>query len=195
MVKHNNVINNNHFRKDWQRFVKTFFDQPAKKKKEKAAKMAPRPVGLLRPSVKCPSIRYNMKVRAGRGFTVQELKAAGISPKTARTIGISVDTRRKNRCQEGLDRNVKRLQDYKASLVLLTRKQITELKKSGTSYTVENTARKMAAVTQPAAELEVMKLSDVPEIDAFATIRNARAVVRQRGWHDKKKKEEEEKKK
>ena len=56
-------------------------EQPAKKKsrrlarKAKAAKIAPRPAaGLLKPAVRCPTIRYNTKVRAGRGFSLDELK-------------------------------------------------------------------------------------------------------------------------
>ena len=31
MVKHNNVIPNNHFKKKWQFYVKTWFNQPARK--------------------------------------------------------------------------------------------------------------------------------------------------------------------
>jgi len=31
MVKHNNVIPNEHFRKHWQNYVKTWFNQPARK--------------------------------------------------------------------------------------------------------------------------------------------------------------------
>ena len=35
----------------------------------------PRPVsGLLRPAVRPPTQRYNMKLRPGKGFTLQELK-------------------------------------------------------------------------------------------------------------------------
>merc|ERR1712110_1053042 len=110
------------FRKDWQRRVKTFFDQPAKKKKRylrrkaKAARVAPRPAGLLRPAVRCPSQRYNMKVRLGRGFTAAELKAAGFSAKNARTLGVAVDRRRKDRSDETFKMNVKRLQVYKSKL-------------------------------------------------------------------------------
>ena len=63
---------------------------------KKAALVAPRPTGgLLRPVVHCPPQRYNMKTRAGRGFTLDELKAAGIGKKYARTIGICVDARRR----------------------------------------------------------------------------------------------------
>ena len=38
---------------------------------------------------------YNVKQRAGRGFTLEEVKAAGLSKKFARTIGIAVDHRRR----------------------------------------------------------------------------------------------------
>jgi large subunit ribosomal protein L13e len=62
--------------------VKTWFDQPAKKKSrrllrlKKATRVAPRPIdGLLKPAVRCPTIKYNLKLRAGRGFTLEELKA------------------------------------------------------------------------------------------------------------------------
>lgn len=40
----------------------------------KAAAVAPRPVDKLRPVVRCPTIKYNRRVRAGRGFTIAELK-------------------------------------------------------------------------------------------------------------------------
>jgi hypothetical protein len=56
------VIPNQHFHKDWDRRVKTWFDQPRQKKirrerrKVKAAALAPRPVsGALRPLVNCPT--------------------------------------------------------------------------------------------------------------------------------------------
>jgi hypothetical protein len=40
-----------------------------------AEAMFPRPTsGLLRPAVRPPTQRYNMKLRPGRGFTLQELK-------------------------------------------------------------------------------------------------------------------------
>ena len=67
-------------------------------------------------------MKYNMKVRAGRGFTLEELKSAGIPKKLAPTIGISVDHRRKNRSLEGLQANVQRLKTYKAKLVVFPRR-------------------------------------------------------------------------
>ena len=81
MAKHNNIIPNAHFRKDWQRYVRTWFNQPARKKGrsdnriKKARKVAPRPVaGNLLPVVRCPTFKYNSRVRGGRGFSLQELK-------------------------------------------------------------------------------------------------------------------------
>ena len=81
----NRVIPNAHFKKHWQRYVKTWFNQPAKKKKrrvkrlKKAARLAPRPAkGPLRPIVHCPTRRYNMRVRAGKGFTLEELRVCHI---------------------------------------------------------------------------------------------------------------------
>lgn len=107
--KGNNMIPNAHFHKDWQRRVRTWFNQPARKERrrrnryKKGRLIAPRPVaGLLRPAVRCPSIRYNKKVRLGRGFTLEELKAVGIGKREARTIGIAVDYRRTNRSLESL---------------------------------------------------------------------------------------------
>eukprot|EP00444_Apocalathium_aciculiferum_P036361 CAMPEP_0183485722 /NCGR_PEP_ID=MMETSP0370-20130417/179573_1 /TAXON_ID=268820 /ORGANISM="Peridinium aciculiferum, Strain PAER-2" /LENGTH=273 /DNA_ID=CAMNT_0025679029 /DNA_START=75 /DNA_END=896 /DNA_ORIENTATION=+ len=124
----NHVIPNVHFRKvngmtkggHYRAMFRTWFDQAARKKrrsqnrKTKAAKMAPRPVaGLLRPVVHPPTQRYNMKLRLGKGFTLEELREAKISPKLAPTIGIAVDHRRRNKCAESLQANVNRLKLYK----------------------------------------------------------------------------------
>ncbi|OAL49739.1 60S ribosomal protein L13 [Pyrenochaeta sp. DS3sAY3a] len=127
-IKHNQQIQKNHFHKDWQRYVRVHFDQPGKKKSRrnarvaKAVKVAPRPVDLLRPVVRCPTVKYNRRVRAGRGFSLVELKAAGIPRKFARTIGISVDPRRQNLSEEGLKANVERLQEYRKRLILFPRR-------------------------------------------------------------------------
>lgn len=81
MGKGNNMIPNAHFHKYWQQHVRTWFNQPARKQRrrlnriKKAKAVFPRPAaGPLRPVVRCPSIRYHTKQRAGRGFTLEELK-------------------------------------------------------------------------------------------------------------------------
>merc|ERR1712058_14861 len=68
--------------------------------------------------VACPTYKYNVKVRAGRGFTLEELKQAGLSKKYAQTIGIAVDHRRRNKSVESLQLNAQRLKEYKSKLIL-----------------------------------------------------------------------------
>ncbi|KAL1550634.1 60S ribosomal protein L13B [Salvia divinorum] len=128
-MKHNNVIPNGHFKKHWQNYVKTWFNQPARKarrrtaRQAKAVKIFPRPTaGPLRPVVRGQTLKYNMKVRAGRGFSLEELKAAGVPKKLAPTIGISVDHRRRNSSLEGFQTNVQRLKTFKAKLVVFPRR-------------------------------------------------------------------------
>jgi len=137
MVKHNNIIPNQHFRKWWARHVRTWFDQPARKERRrnarvtKAKALAPRPLQSLRPIVRGSTNKYNNRVRAGRGFTLDELEAAKIGRKEARTIGIAVDHRRKNRSEESLKLNVARLKAYKARLVVFPRKPSSKRTKAG----------------------------------------------------------------
>jgi large subunit ribosomal protein L13e len=127
MVKHNNVIPNNHFRKHWQKNVRVWLNQAQRKhrrlvtRRAKAASLAPRPIEALRPAVRCSTIRYNHRTRLGRGFTLAEIKAAGLGIQFARSVGVSVDHRRKNRNQESLDLNKNRLLNYINKLVLFPR--------------------------------------------------------------------------
>ena len=126
MVKHNNIIPGHMERKKWERRVRTTLDQPARaqrRRQARAAKVAKstRPTGLLRPAVHCPTAKYNMRIRAGRGFTLEELAEAGLNRAVARTIGVSVDHRRKNKSKESLDANVARLKDYLSRIVWDTR--------------------------------------------------------------------------
>ncbi|KAG6548514.1 hypothetical protein Mapa_010002 [Marchantia paleacea] len=180
MVKHNNVIPNGHFKKDWQNYVKTWFNQPARKKRrrtvrqKKAVTIFPRPTaGALRPVVRSQTQRYNMKVRAGRGFTFEELKAAGISKKLAGTIGIAVDHRRKNKCLESLQANVQRLNTYKAKLVVFPRR--SRKVKAG-----DSTAEELASVTQlqgPVLPI-VNERSAVELVPITAEMKNAKAYAK-----------------
>lgn len=129
-MRHNNAIPANRFRKHWQERIRTWFDQPGRKKRRrlarthKAERLGKRPVaGLLRPVVHCQTQRYNWRLRCGRGFTLEELRAAKISPKLAPTIGIAVDHRRRNRSEESLEANVARLKEYMSRLVVFPRKR------------------------------------------------------------------------
>jgi len=148
-MKHNNQICNLHYHKDWQRHVKTWFNQPGAKVSRRIARanrakaLAPRPTHALRPVVRCQTLKYNGKVRAGRGFTLCELQAAGINRKEAAGIGITVDHRRKNRSEEGFQANVNRLKTYKSKLVIYPRNPTSKKAKAG-----DASAEDLAAVTQ-----------------------------------------------
>ncbi|RHY00777.1 hypothetical protein DYB26_007054 [Aphanomyces astaci] len=197
-MKHNNVIPNGHFHKDWQNRIKTWFDQASKKKsrrltrKAKAAAIAPRPAaGLLRPAVHCPTIKYGSKVRAGRGFTLDELKEAGISRKQALSIGVSVDYRRTNKSVESLQANVQRLKTYKSKLVLFPRKRASK-PKAGDSKVEEtkNATQLVGAVlpiARPSKEVPTATITDaLKNTSVVKTLRLARADARLVGLRKKK---------
>merc|ERR1719263_2467863 len=170
-MKHNNQICNLHFQKDWQRHVKTWFNQPAKKvarrnaRARKAKAMTPRPTHALRPVVRCQTLKYNMKVRAGRGFTLDELKAAGINRKEARGVGITVDHRRKNRSEESFQANVDRLKTYKSKLVVFPRNPTSKRAKAGDAKKDEMAACKQVttknaiAIRQPKHKVAARKIT------------------------------------
>ncbi|KAK9451132.1 60S ribosomal protein eL13 [Limtongia smithiae] len=185
-IAKNYPILSNHFRKHWQERVRVHFDQPGRKLRrrtariQKAALVAPRPVDSLRPVVRAPTVRYNRRVRAGKGFTLEELKAAGIPKKFAKTIGIAVDHRRQNRSVEGLEANVARLKEYQAKLILFPRK--AGKPKSGDSSAEEIAAAAQISVAtalpivQPAPESEPRIITDEAKaFEAYATLRKARS--------------------
>ncbi|CAG9943616.1 hypothetical protein V2G26_008742 [Clonostachys chloroleuca] len=203
-IKHNQKLINNHFRKDWQRRVRTHFDQAGKKKSRrtarqaKAAAVAPRPLDKLRPVVRCPTIRYNRRVRAGRGFTLAELKEAGIPKRFAPTVGISVDSRRQNLSEESLKVNVERLKAYKERLIVFPRKS-NNPKKGDTKANpreLEKVTLISSALPLPtAAGFSEIKKSDLPapvEGGAYRALRMARANKRAQGPREKREREKAE---
>nr|AIZ68174.1 60S ribosomal protein L13-1-like protein [Albuca bracteata] len=206
MVKHNNVVPNGHFKKHWQDYVRTWFDQPARKtrrriaRQKKAVKEFPRPTaGPLRPVVHCQTLKYNMKLRAGRGFSLEELKAAGIPKKWAPTIGIAIDHRRKNRSLEGLQANVQRLKTYMAKLVIFPRR-------AGKFKAGDSPPEELANATQVHGEympiqqekpsVNLVKVTDeMKAFRAYAKLRVERMNARQIGIRMKKAAEAEKEEK
>uniref|UniRef100_A0A0R3S436 60S ribosomal protein L13 n=1 Tax=Elaeophora elaphi TaxID=1147741 RepID=A0A0R3S436_9BILA len=198
--KGNNMIPNAHFHKDWQNRVRTWFNQPARKERrrrnryKKGRLIAPRPVaGLLRPAVRCPSIRYNKKVRLGRGFTLEELKAAGIGKREARTIGIAVDYRRTNRSLESLQQNVKRLKEYRSKLILFPKK-LNAPKKGDSTADELKLATQLRGVILPLKKVVRREKARViteeeKKFKVCCHLRRLRADKRLKGVRDKKARE------
>lgn len=122
-MKRNNALPNNHFKKTAKR-IKTWFNQPANKvsrrvnRAKKAAQLGVKPTERLYPIVRCQSIRYNRKERLGKGFTPEECQAAGMNYLYARTIGVAVDTKRRNMNKEAFDQNVERLKTYASRITI-----------------------------------------------------------------------------
>ncbi|KIW64401.1 hypothetical protein PV04_09336 [Phialophora macrospora] len=211
-IKHNQQLPNNHFHKDWQRRVRVHFDQPGRKSRRRAARLAkaaavaPRPVDKLRPVVRCPTIKYNRRARAGRGFTLQELKEAGIARKLAPTIGIAVDPRRLNTNQETLTLNVQRLKTYKSRLILFPRKsgQFKKLDSSEDDVKLASDSSKISKKVSGVLPIDSgvgikhafseVKKGDMPsgEEAAYTKLRNLRADERYVGAREKRNKAKEE---
>jgi len=197
MVKHNNEVPNQHFHKVCQQdHIRTWFNQPARKERrramraKKAAAMAPRPTaGLLRPVVHPSTIKYNYKLRQGRGFTFSELKEAGINRKEARSIGIAVDHRRRNRSAESLQLNSQRLKEYKAKLIVFPRKRGKPKAGDADAAELEKAEQlKGPLVPMPVAapdEEPVKITSEMSSVEAYHKIRVLRADFRLFGVRQK----------
>ena len=129
------------------------------------------------------------KVRLGRGFTLEELKEAGISAKYAQTVGIAVDHRRKNKCTESLQMNAQRLKEYKAKLIVFPRKrgkpkagdaEAAELEKA------EQNTGTLVAMPPAFVQEEPMAITEeMKSFDARHTIRMLRADYRLFGVRQK----------
>ncbi|KAH9858095.1 60S ribosomal protein L13, partial [Lenzites betulinus] len=200
------VLHQNHFRKDWQTRVRTWFDQPGRKlrrrtaRKTKAAQLGVRPLTLLRPAVRAQTVRYNRKVREGRGFTLAEIKEAGIGKKEARGVGIVVDHRRRNLSEEGKAVNVERLKAYKERLIVFPRnaKKPKKGDSTGDALTVPTVRTTLPLPPAVIPEAPRKITGEEREFEAYRTLRNERATARNEGkrkLREAKKAEEEANKK
>ena len=185
MVKHNNIIPNIHCKKKFLQSsrgplkVKLALNQATRKKARRvkraarAAKIAPAPLQKLRPVVHCPTQKYSAKVRLGKGFTLEELKAAKLHPSYAMTIGIAIDWRRRNKSEESLAANVARLEAYKQSLVVIKKGEEAPAQFKGT----------VQPLAKPSSEIEMQEVTDeLKNFKAFTTMRVARQETKVDGY-------------
>ncbi|CAO2617894.1 60S ribosomal protein L13 [Lemmus lemmus] len=189
-----------HFHKDWQQRVDTWFNQPAckirrrKAQQAKARRIARCPASSpIGPIVRCPTMRYHIKVQAGRGFSLEELRVAGIHKKVARTIGISVDSRRRNKSTESLQANVQRLKEYRSKLILFPRKPSAP-KKGDSSAEELKLATQLTGPVMPIRngykkEKARVITEEEKNFKAFASLRMARANAQLFGIRPKRAKE------
>ena len=136
-------------------------------------------------------------------FLLISLQAAGINKKLAKTVGIAVDHRRTNKCEESLKMNVERLSDYKARLVVFPRRSGTKSTKAGdaskadvAAYKTNQLSAPLNAVPAAAAAVTFAAVTkEMTEFNGYAALRGARNDARMKGIREKKAKapKEEEK--
>lgn len=201
MVKGNHMISNGHFHKYWQRHIRTWFNQPARKVRrrdnriKKAKAVFPRPAkGPIRPIVHCPSQRYNTKIRPGRGFTLSELKGAGLTKGFAQTIGIGVDPRRQSKSVESRQANIQRLKEYRSKLILFPIHPNKKLRKGEATEEERKVATQLKGVVMPITNSKPkVTLAPITEkmkkYGAFEAVRQARLLARHAGARAKKAKD------
>ena len=209
MVKHNYQLPNAHFRKHWSRFVKSWFDQPANKKKRvairkaKAAASAPRPLQKLRPIVHGCTRKYSSKLRYGKGFSHQELAKANITPAFAQTVGISVDHRRHDLSEQALQLNVQRLESYKSKLILFPRRAdkpkkgcIADSTGDKLKNVSQNTTRHVLDKPQRKVRQTPQKITkELTSVKIYRKLRQLKVNAKYLGRREKKAKEAAEKEK
>ena len=183
MVKHKNSISNGHFRKHWQKYVKTDFDKPLNKIKRRNKRKSKLtninrynfcPKNILRPVITNQTKMYNLKVRLGGGFSKNEINKSNVSHKIASSIGISVDKRRR---RDNLKQsfNIMRLNNYLEKIKHISSKKnpfvgslpkkffiFKYLKKKNTKKIFEN--NKISAINSSPEKKEFLK--------AFEKLRN-----------------------
>lgn len=122
-------------------------------------------------------------MRAGKGFTLEELKEAGISRKQALSIGIAVDFRRTNKSVESLQANVHRLKAYKAKLVVFPRKSVNKPKNGDstpeeTKNAVQHTGPIFPITRTSVKSTTAVITEEMKETSVYAKLRVARADAR-----------------
>ncbi|KAL1783944.1 paraplegin isoform X1 [Sigmodon hispidus] len=153
------------------------FSQGLQQLMDHEAKLQP---GQAAGAGECPSGKGNDEV-------------AGIHKKVARTIGISVDPRRRNKSTESLQANVQRLKEYRSKLILFPRKPSAP-KKGDSSAEELKLATQLTGPVMPIRNVYKKEKARViteeeKNFKAFASLRMARANARLFGIRAKRAKE------
>jgi len=210
MVKHNNVLPNVHLRKHWQRNVRVWLNQAGRKsrrltaRRARAAASAPRPLDRLRPTVRCQTIRYSHRPRLGKGFTLNEIRSVGLGVEFAKTIGITVDHRRKNRSQESFEANKARLTNYLSKLVLYPKHEghyvskakngiLNDTPKDQQTVATAPTVNVLAPLVKRVRSVSKIELERLRKSSAYRSIRQEWNNQRNEGIRQKKAREAAEK--
>lgn len=131
------------------------------------------------------------------------MKAAKVTPKFARTVGIAVDHRRQDTSTEALQVNVQRLESYKSKLILFPRKE-GKFKKGeiadSTADKLKSAEAEKQNLSKHVIEKPKRKLREAPQkitkemkdLKAFRKLRQLRVNAHYKGKRDKRAKEQAE---
>jgi large subunit ribosomal protein L13e len=138
---------------------------------------------MLRPAVRGQTNRYNSKIKLGRGFTLRELREAGVrGVEYARSLGISVDLRRKDTSTETLKLNAGRVKEYLSKMILYPRggryekkAPVAEAKAevlAGPDAKAQNTNKHVIPLPKPEPGFSWTNITnDMKNAQAFKTLR------------------------
>ncbi|POW14569.1 hypothetical protein PSHT_07342 [Puccinia striiformis] len=164
----NNVLHKNHFRKDWQRRVKTWFDQPGAKKRRRNARQAKAAAaGLLDDFGLPPDQRQTRSFTKPCTFTIDppppptrrpmpdcslqpthpfwpwfhscRACICRYPPQGSSDDWHSYDHRRRNKSEEGVSINVERLTAYKERLIIFPKNAKKPAKADSTDLSAATT--------------------------------------------------------
>jgi len=138
-----------------------------------------------------------MRARIGKGFTADEIKAAGISTTYAKTVGIAVDHRRRNKCQESLDANATRLKTYLEKLVVFpkgSKAKKGDTPRSELKDVVQNTDKNIIPLEKSSKRIRARAITEEEkEFNAYQTLRRNLMLTKRNGKYQARIKEEEAK--
>ena len=147
-----------------------------------------------------------MKLKYGKGFSLQELKDAGLTQTFAQTVGISVDYRRTDSNLATLKRNVQRLKNYKSKLILFPKKagkpkngeiadSTAEVLKS-TDAKTQNSDKHLVEIAAPKKRQKQAKITaEMKAAKVYTKLRQERVTKHYWGRREKRQKEAEDAKK
>lgn len=132
-------------------------------------------------------------MKYGRGFSLMELKAAGLTKEFARTVGIAVDHRRHNKNREMLDLNVSRLNNYKQKMILFPRKadkpkkgQIDDTTADKLKSAEQNTTKGVFSLPKRTKRCKVEALTaDMKKFNAYQKLRGERLLKQNFGRRER----------
>ena len=129
-------------------------------------------------------------------FNLSKIKAAGIYKKVAKTIGIAVDHRRRNKSVESLQVNAQRLKLYKSKLIVFPRKLSKPKKGDATAEELKLATQLKTAVLpikNSTRKVKARKIEDAErKFSSFSMLRKVRADNNMWGIREKKAKEKAE---